>query len=174
VVQYICYNSKREERDTMRTNTRPNISWANSKLCISIFDVKAFFRSSTIFSFADYNTLLFLGLVPHQSLVFFDRCPTIMESPTSWGVQGNLSFTRDSHNWPVRAPCMDNSATCLASAAFLNHRGRFHNAFLLSLTLKLEVHGWICKFCCLLDLEYAPISFSLKERKRDNPMKTDI
>lgn len=31
--------------------------------------------------------------------------------------------------------------TCLTSAAFLSHRGRFHNVYFVSLTLKSESSG---------------------------------
>lgn len=38
--------------------TRMKPSWANSKFCISMFDVKQVFRSPIPFIFVDYNTLL--------------------------------------------------------------------------------------------------------------------
>jgi hypothetical protein len=40
-------------------------SWANSKLCISMPDVKMVFRSPTPFSFVDCYTTLSLCVVPH-------------------------------------------------------------------------------------------------------------
>ena len=46
------------------TKARLKTSWANSKLCISMSDVKALFSSLIPFSFVDCNTLLSLGLVP--------------------------------------------------------------------------------------------------------------
>jgi hypothetical protein len=45
------------------TKARLKTSGANSKLCVSMSDVKALFRSPTPFC-VDSNTLLSLGLVP--------------------------------------------------------------------------------------------------------------
>ena len=46
------------------TKARWKTSWENSKLCISMFDVRILFRSPTLFSVVNCNTLLSLGLVP--------------------------------------------------------------------------------------------------------------
>lgn len=40
---------------------------------------------------------------------------------------------------------------------FLSHGGRFHNTFLLSLTLKQVSHGGSSKICCLLGLKYGTL-----------------
>lgn len=45
------------------TKTRPKTSEANSKLSLSMSDIKALFRSPDPFRFVDYSTLFSLGLV---------------------------------------------------------------------------------------------------------------
>ena len=63
---------------------------------------------------------------------------------SSWGLQGNmhLAFTA-SHNGFSGSQLRDIHNTCLASEAILSSGGRFHNFFLLSLTLKSEPHNMI-------------------------------
>ena len=65
MAQNIHYCSKMEERSLVRkywTKARPKPSWANSKLSISMSDVKVLFGSPTPFSFVDCNTLFFFSL----------------------------------------------------------------------------------------------------------------
>jgi hypothetical protein len=42
--------------------SRPKPSWTNSKLCISVPDIKLFFKSPTPLSFVDCSKLFSLGL----------------------------------------------------------------------------------------------------------------
>ena len=46
------------------TKAKLETSWADSKLRISMSDVKMLFKSPTLFSLVDHNTLLSLGLAP--------------------------------------------------------------------------------------------------------------
>ena len=65
-----------------------------------------------------------------------------LASPTSWVLQGNPGFNfTASHNGLSRPPFRDNPDACLTSAAFLSSGDKFHNDFLLSLTLLLSVPG---------------------------------
>lgn len=47
----------------------------------------------------------------------------------------------------------DTSDTCLASEAFISHGGRFHEPFLLSLTLNSETSGQHCQVLLLVRVE---------------------
>jgi hypothetical protein len=110
------------------------------------FWCQMFFRSSTPFSFSDCNILLSLGLVPLP----VSRCSMAMASQTSWGLQGNLAFTiTASYNGISGSPFGDTPVIYLGSVAFLTCRERFHNPFLLSLTLKPEPCGWSCQVLLL-------------------------
>lgn len=62
---YTAVPKGRDENRKYWTKTSLKTSWANSKLCISITDAKALFRSPTPFGLVRCSTLLFLGLVPH-------------------------------------------------------------------------------------------------------------
>jgi hypothetical protein len=68
---YIIVPELRERRIVRKywTKATSKTSWENFKLCISMSDVKALFRSPTLFSFIECNTLLF-GLVPPPVSVF--------------------------------------------------------------------------------------------------------
>ena len=70
--------------------------------------------------------------------VLFNRNPTTLASPTSWGLQRNLEFTfKDLHSelsWP---PYRNTPDTHLASTS-LSCGGGFYNPFPASLTLKPE------------------------------------
>lgn len=68
-------------------------SWANSKLCISMSDVKTLFRSPTPFSFVNWNTLFFSWVVPLPISSSPQQDPTALASPVSWGLQGNPGFS---------------------------------------------------------------------------------
>lgn len=63
-VHYYC-----SIRSTVRkiwTKAWPTTSWANSKLYISMSNVKAFLRSTAPFSFVDWGTIFFfIGLIPN-------------------------------------------------------------------------------------------------------------
>ena len=125
------------------TKAKLKTSWANSKLYISVPDVKMLFRSPRPFSFADCSTLLSCGLVP------------LPVSSSPWQVSHNsgisniLGFPRQSrlqlhssgNGLSDSPPFRDTHDTCLASAPFCKHRGKFHNPFMLFLTLKPEPHG---------------------------------
>ena len=55
--------------------------------------------------------------------------------------------------WALCTSCRDTPATHLTSAAFLIFRGRFHNPFLITLTLKPGPRG---RCCYVLRLELGP------------------
>jgi hypothetical protein len=96
MAQNIHYQSKGRNEIIIRkhwTKARRKPSRANSKLCASMCDVKAFFRSPTLFSFVDYNILLSLELVPNMICGFPQQVSTALASPTSWALQGNSIFT---------------------------------------------------------------------------------
>ena len=64
---YIHYHFQvygKEHSKEILDQSKTKNQFENSKLCISMSDVKMFFRSPTPFSFVDCNTLLSLGLVP--------------------------------------------------------------------------------------------------------------
>jgi hypothetical protein len=48
----------------------------------------------------------------------------------------------------------------LISPAFLSHKGRLHNFFLISLILKPEPHGWNCQVLLLAVAGTWPPSFN--------------
>lgn len=69
--RYLYCHSKMEERGHNKEildQSKIEISWANSKLRISIYDVKTFFRFATLSSFVDCN--IFLGLVLYAFCIF--------------------------------------------------------------------------------------------------------
>ena len=102
-----------------QTIARPKTSWANFKLCISTSNVKMFFRGSpTPFSFIDFKTLLFHGLVPlpisssprqgsHDSAILTSRI-----------LQGNpgFNFTASCTDL-LKPPFRNNPDACLATVA---------------------------------------------------------
>ena len=60
------YHSKmqgREQSEEILDQSKTKTSWTNSKLCLSMSDVKARFRTPTSFSFVACNTFLPPGLV---------------------------------------------------------------------------------------------------------------
>lgn len=84
---------------------------------------------------------------------FLGRCPLAMACPKSLGLCGNQGFTFTAiHNGLSRHPFRHTSDAYLISAAFISLRGRFHNPFLWSLTLK--PCDRTSKFCFLLGLEH--------------------
>ena len=120
------------------TKARPKTSWANSKLCISMSDVKMLFRSPTPFSFVDCNTLLPPGLIEYP--VLLSRCSKTLASPTSWRSPRQSRLHLHSFmKWFFRLSCKDIPDMCLASADFLNR----------SLKLKSEPRGRSCQVLLL-------------------------
>lgn len=95
------------------------------------------------FSFVYCNTLLSLGLAPlpvcsspgkvSRKMLEGSRISNIVRSP----VQSRFPLHSLIH-WPLYTSTPD---THLASAACLDHQGRFHDPFALSLTLKPEPRG---------------------------------
>ena len=65
IAQNIYYHSQ-IRKVSHWIQARPKTRRTNSKFCISMFDVKPFFRSQTPFNFIDYSTLVRFVLVPHQ------------------------------------------------------------------------------------------------------------
>lgn len=91
----------------------------------------------TPFSVVDCNTF-FLSL----SSDILERYSMALVSPKSCSLQANLGFTfAASHIGLCEPPCRDTPATFLALVSFLSQRGRFHNPFILSLTLKSDPQG---------------------------------
>ena len=106
-------------------------------------DVKALFRSLTPFTFVDCNLLLFPGLVPLSVSSFPQQLSHDSGISRVLGLQGNPGYTLTAlHNGLSR----DTPDTCPTPAAFLSHEERFHNPFLLSLTLKPEPMAKAAKF----------------------------
>lgn len=96
-------------------------------------------------------------LLPSWSAAFLGNYSVILASLTSWGLQGHPAFTfTASWNGLSELPCKDTPVTCWASAAFLSHRGRFPNPFLISLILKPVPGGPSCSQV-LLGLEHVPL-----------------
>ena len=58
-------------------------------------------------------------------------------------------------NGLFRPSCKDSLDMCLASAAFLSHRGRFYNPSLVSLTLSQSHIPETARYCCLSRMEMA-------------------
>lgn len=80
----------------------------------------------------------FYSLLP----AFLDRYPTALSSLASEGLHSNPGFTFiPSHNGLSRPPWKDTPHTFLAPETFLSQGGRFHNSFLVSLTLKPGLCG---------------------------------
>ena len=76
-----------------RTNARPNIKWADSKLCISMFDVKALLRSSTLLSYIACSALFFILNWFYSLLAaLFGRYLMTLAFLTSWVLQGNPGY----------------------------------------------------------------------------------
>jgi hypothetical protein len=86
-----------------------------------------------------------------------------LSSSIFWGLQDNPGFAFTAfHNDLSRPLCGDTPDTCLASAAFLSHKGRFYNPFLVSLTLKPKPHSQGCQVLllwCFPSFNYIFISF---------------
>lgn len=103
---------------------------------------KVLFRSPTPYSFVDYNMHLSLGLIStpvyNSWEVFHDSgvC-SILGSPTQSSFH-TVSF--------LGIHAGTSLIVCLASAAFLSFRGRLHNPFLVSLTLKPDPRDWSYSF----------------------------
>lgn len=77
-----------------------------------------------------------------------------------WHLQNNADFTiTASCNGLFRPSCKDSLDMCLASAAFLSHRGRFYNPSLVSLTLSQSHIPETARYCCLSRME---MTFLLK------------
>jgi hypothetical protein len=94
------------------TKVRLKTSCANSRHFTSMSDVTLLFRSATPSTFVDCNTLLSFGHVYALITAFHDKYPMALSSPTSWGLQGNLSFDiRASQNDLSGPPFRDNSGT---------------------------------------------------------------
>ena len=144
------YHSKMEEREKKWGNIgpkqRPKSSCANSKLCISMSDVKMLFRSPTPFSFVDYNTLL-LGCSHFLLAAFLSRHPmtvafqhpgvsrTIPASPSEPHTVLSLGLhagTHLQHAWSQQLSLVMENPLSL------------ENPFLLSLSLRPESCGWSC------------------------------
>ena len=108
------------------TETRLQTSWANSRLCVFMPDVKSLFRSPTPSSFVDYNTLFPLELVPLPVNGFLWQ---VSHNSVISSIWGSLGFI-------LTASCIsgctynNNPDTRLASLAFLSCGGRFHTPFL--------------------------------------------
>jgi hypothetical protein len=85
------------------TKPRPKNRWANSKLSISMSDVKALFRSATPFWFVDCNSILSLWLVPlsvsrfPQQIAHCHSISNILGSPRQLQLQTSCSNVWDPH-----------------------------------------------------------------------------
>ena len=75
------------------TETRLQTSWANSRLCVFMPDVKSLFRSPTPSSFVDYNTLFPLELVPLPVNGFLWQVSHNSVISNILGAPSNLGFT---------------------------------------------------------------------------------
>lgn len=121
-------------------------------------------------SMSGVKTLIALLTTTHISLlccfhaflaVLLGRYPMILASLTSWGLQWMSDFTLiPSHSGLSGPPCRDTSDICLSSVASLSHGGRFHNPFLVPLTLKPEPHGQSCQVLLLAGTRTCPLSFN--------------
>ena len=80
-----------------------------------------------------------------------------LASLTSWNLQGipGCNFTA-SYNGLSMCLFRDTPYTCLTSAAFLSHGGRFHNLFPGSLNLIQNHVAKAAKYCCFLGPKYGP------------------
>ena len=150
------YNVKGSMAGKYWTKARLKTSWANSKLCISMSDVKVLFRSPTPFSFVDCNTLLSLGLVPLPIISF----PQLISHGS--GISNTLESPRQSKvhfysfiQWPLsRTPFRNTYDTHLSPAVVLSSGGRFHNPFLLHLIQEPEPHAPNYKVILIPGLEH--------------------
>lgn len=92
----------------------------------------------------------FQGCFHTQYAALVVRYPTVLASPTSWRspMQSRLHLHSFMCKGLSETPCRDNPDICLASMAFLSCRGKFHNLFFISLTLKPKLsssasyQGW--------------------------------
>lgn len=118
------------------TKTGRKARRANSRPCISMFDVEMFFGFPTHFSFVDWNILLSSGILP-QSVGKSSHRPgisNILGSPIQSRIlfhsfmQGSRWSSMQVYSWHTQP----------ALAAFVSLRERFHSISLISLALKKE------------------------------------
>lgn len=85
-IEYTSQFQSKEKKCILRKfwiNARPQTSWAKSKICISMFDMKSLFRPPTPFSCIDFNTLLSFRCL---LAAFLGRQPMTLASPIFWGL----------------------------------------------------------------------------------------
>ena len=116
-------------------------------------DVKVVLRSLIPLTFVHhYNTLLSFNWFFTWSTAFIGR---YLMTLTSCGLQASLSHLNTMAYLGVHAG-IPLTHTRLTSATFLCHRGRFHNTFLVPLTLKSEPCVQSCQVLPLLGLDHGP------------------
>lgn len=132
------------------TKGRPKPSWANSKLCTSCMMSKLFSDLQLLSALLIATHSFLLGCFYFLLPAFLAGYPTTLSSLASWGLHSNPGFTFiASHNGTSRPPRRDTQDTLLASSTSLSQGGRFHNSFLVSLTLNPELCGQHCQVLLL-------------------------
>ena len=137
------------------TKARLKHSWANSKLCMSMSDVKMLFKSPTLFSFVNCNTLLSLVLVllpvsssPWQVSLYSD-ISNILGSPRQPRFQSH-SFMQG----PFYQAFIHRHVRHMPGlSSFLQLPRQIPYLFFRSLTLNQNHVAKAAKFCCFLGLE---------------------
>lgn len=118
------------------------------KLNCAISKFKTLYRSPTLLAFlTGWLKHTSLGLVHFLLAAFLGRYPRALVSLTSWCLQGisALNITASYNVLSTKHWFGDILDTCMASAPFFRHGGKFCKLLLLSLPLKPEPHGWNCQ-----------------------------
>lgn len=112
-----------------RTKARQKHSRANSKFCISVFDVRGRFRFPTFQLWCLQHTSL-SWTASTLFAVLFGRYHRALASPTLWGLQCSPHFIFSASYSGLSGPtCRYSPVTHLASTSFLNVGGRFYSLF---------------------------------------------
>lgn len=133
------------------TKARLKTSCANAKLCICMFDVKAFFLSPTHFILVDCNTFVSLGMVSLSYSTSLVSSKVDIQDDS--GISKVLNSPRQSwlhhHSFTQQPLCTSTQGTVTpvtsGLAAFLSCKGWFHNIFPQSPNLKPEPNVQCCQ-----------------------------